>query len=137
MRPGAAWLGARMLAWRLALPLLKRALPLAALARLAWPRWRSRRRRRDREALVAGIVARLYASERGDDNCLERSVMAYRFLAKAGAEPRLTCGIRRADGEVVGHAWIVVDGRPLAAEDEHVDEYTLVAAFGPRGARLR
>jgi hypothetical protein len=136
MRLGAAWLGARMLAWRLALPVLKRVLPLAALARLAWPRRRSRRRRPEREALVAGIVARLYGSERGDDNCLERSLVAYRFLAQAGAGPRLTCGIRRADGEVVGHAWIVLDGRPLAAADERVEEYTQVAAFGAGGARL-
>jgi Transglutaminase-like superfamily len=135
MRLGAAWLGARMLAWRLALPVLKRVLPLAALARLAWPRRRSRRRP-EREALVAGIVARLYGSERGDDNCLERSLVAYRFLAQAGAGPRLTCGIRRADGEVVGHAWIVLDGRPLAAADERVEEYTQVAAFGAGGARL-
>jgi hypothetical protein len=136
MRRGTAWLGARMLAWRLALPALKRVLPLAALARLAWPRRRRRHRRPDREALVAGIVARLYCSERGDDNCLERSVVAYRFLAQAGAEPRLTCGIRRTDGEVVGHAWIVLDGRPLAAADEGVEQYTLVAAFGAGGTRL-
>jgi transglutaminase superfamily protein len=136
MSPGAAWLGARMLAWRIALPLLKRALPLAALARLAWPRRRSRRRRPDREALVAGVVSRLYGTARRDDNCLERSVLAYRFLAQAGAEPRLTCGIRRANGDVVGHAWIVLDGRPLASADEGIEDYTLVTAFGAGGARL-
>lgn len=136
MRLGAAGLAARMLAWRLALPALKRALPLAALARLAWPRRGRRLRVPAREALVLGIAARLYGTGRRDDNCLERSVLAYRFLAEAGAEPQLACGIRRVNGEVVGHAWIVLDGRPLAAADEAVEGYTLVAAFGVGGAPL-
>jgi Transglutaminase-like superfamily len=138
-RPHVVWLAARMLAWRLALPGLRRALPVATLARLAWPRRRSRTRRPEREALVARVVTRLYraSSSRADDNCLERCVLAYRFLAQAGAEPRLACGVRRADGELVGHAWIVVDGRPLAHPDEGIDAFTLVAAFGRDGAPVQ
>ena len=64
-------------------------------------------------------------------------MLAYRFLALAGAKPQLTCGVRREEGELVGHAWIVVDGRPLADPRERVDEFTPIASFGARGARLQ
>jgi Transglutaminase-like superfamily len=138
-RPAVAWLAVRMLAWRLALPVLKRALPLAALARLAWPRRRSPSRRPDREELVTRIATRLYGggAAEADDNCLERCLLAYRFLAQAGAEPRLACGVRKADGEIVGHAWIVLDGRPFAHAGERIEEFTAITAFGQGGARVQ
>jgi hypothetical protein len=135
-RPAGAWLGVRMLAWRLALPVMMRALPLASLARLAWPRRRSRARRRDREEQVTRIATRLYGrvAAGGEDHCLERCLLAYRFLAQAGAEPLLACGLRRADTGMIGHAWIVLDGRPFAHADEEIDGFTLVTAFGHGGA---
>jgi hypothetical protein len=138
-RPDIAWLGARMLAWRLALPVLRRALPLPGLARLAWPRRRSAFRRPEREDLVTRIATRLYGGGAvgADDNCLERCLLAYRFLAQAGAEPRLACGVRKAGGEIVGHAWIVLDGRPFAHATERIEEFTLVTAFGDGGARVQ
>jgi hypothetical protein len=137
-RPDAAWLGARMLGWRVVLPVLRRALPLRSLVSLVWPSRRSRRRRRDREALVAATVSQLYGTTlgRADDNCLERCLLAYRFLAQVGAEPELECGVRRVGGELRGHAWIVVDGRPLAHADEGIQTFTPIATFGHRGALI-
>ena len=125
-----------MLGWRLVLPLLRRALPLRSLVRLLWPRRRSSPRRPDREALVAATLFQLYRGEhdRADDNCLERCLLAYRFLAQAGAEPQLECGVRRDGAELIGHAWIVVDGCPLADSDEDIAAFTPIATFGPQGA---
>lgn len=127
-----------MLAWRLALPMLRRALPLRSLTRLLWPRRRSGNRRPDRVALVAALVARLYGTggRRDEDNCLERCLLAYRFLAQAGAEPQLECGVRMVGGQLRGHAWIVMDGRPLAHVDESIESYTPMVTFGPQGALM-
>src|SRR5262249_36016492 len=90
--PRDAWLLARMLAWRPALPLLKGRLALPKLAQLMWqaPAAPARAGRADR---VADFVPRLYRL-RGDGICLERSLLAYRFLSEAGADPRLVVGVR-------------------------------------------
>jgi hypothetical protein len=49
----------------------------------------------------------------GQDNCLERSLVAYRFLGRAGASPQLVIGVARDERGVRGHAWVTVDGRPI------------------------
>lgn len=87
---------------------------------------------------MTATVSHLYRTglDRADDNCLERCLLAYRFLAQAGAEPQLECGVRRVGGELRGHAWIVVDGRALAHTDEDIETFTPIATFGHRGALI-
>ncbi len=133
--PGDGWLLARMLAWRTVLPLLKRRVPLATLAKVMWrdPRAGIRPTRADR---IAGLTRRLYWGYRAgeDDICLERSLLTYRFLSSAGADPQLVIGIRGPGDSVVGHAWVVVDGEPLFEPAASVREYASFFAFGRRGA---
>jgi hypothetical protein len=132
--PGDGWLLARMLAWRTVLPLLKRRVPLATLARVMWqkPRASSQPGRSDR---IPGLVQRLYREFRPgrDDICLERSLLTYRFLSRAGADPRLVIGIRGLGGSVIGHAWVVVDGEPLFEPAASLGEYTSFFSFGRDG----
>jgi Transglutaminase-like superfamily len=132
--PGDGWLLARMLAWRTVLPLLKRRVPLATLARVMWqkPRARSQPGRFDR---IPDLVQRLYRGFRPgqDDICLERSLLTYRFLSRAGADPRLVIGMREAGGSVIGHAWVVVDGEPLFEPATSLGEYASFFSFGRDG----
>lgn len=131
--PGDAWLALRMAVWRIALPILKWTLPLPRLARLLWS-GRERQRDATREEKIATLAEAL-SGRRGDqrfDNCLERSLVAYRYLSLAGAEPELVVGVSR-DAPLRGHAWVRLDGDVLR---DNVDEFEEVTAFGAEGALI-
>ena len=139
--PADAWLAARMAAWALVLPLLKRAIPLPRLVQMmvappppaaggGVPRDLARERR------VVALSRLLYAPlVRADIGCLQRSLLAYRFLGAAGARPSLLVGVRREAGEVHGHAWVTVDGEPAGEPAEWVGLFSPVLVFGSEGAR--
>jgi hypothetical protein len=132
--PRDAWLLSRMLAWRSVLPLLKRRVPLARLAKLIARKpgagiWA------DPADRVPDYVARLYRpSVEGDQGvCLERSLLTYRFLSGAGADPHLVVGVLSGNGQVVGHAWVVVDGAPLFESKATLGGYASLLSFGRDG----
>jgi hypothetical protein len=132
--PAGVWLLARMLAWRLVLPLLKRALPLPQLVRLAAT---PRRRHRFAPAQVVAASHRLFGTRTpASSDCLERSVLTYRFLAEVGAQPQLVCGMQRSGGHVIGHAWVVVGDAPVDEPPDAVARYATVLAFDASGSRL-
>jgi hypothetical protein len=87
---------------------------------------------------VATLVRRLYASNLVplDNNCLERSLLTYRLLARLNARPELVTGIRRQGGAIAGHAWVMVDGDPIVEPPETLDDFSQVMTFGLDGARL-
>jgi hypothetical protein len=132
--PGDGWLLARMLAWRAVLPLLKRRVPLPTLARVMWrkPRARIRPNNADR---IPDLVQRLYRDSReGQEGiCIERSLLTYRYLSAAGADPQLVIGIRGRSSSIVGHAWVVVDGKPLFEPAASLAEYASFFSFGRDG----
>jgi hypothetical protein len=132
--PGDGWLLARMLAWRAVLPLLKRRVSLPTLARLMWrkPRARIRANHADR---IPDLVRRVYRDSRDGhtDICIERSLLTYRFLSAAGANPQLVIGIRGRGSSMIGHAWVVVDGEPLFEPAASLVEYATFFSFGRDG----
>ena len=85
-----------------------------------------------REERTIRVVARLSRTSGG--NCLERSLVLYRYLARASADPRLVVGMARPD-EYLGHVWLTVDGRPLLETHETLGPYTEVVRFGRGGAQ--
>ena len=139
--PADAALYARMFAWRLFLPGLKYMLPLPRLARLMSARTRRGGRRLERERRVVTLTASLYEPNgalAADDDCLERSLLAYRYLAREGADPRLVIGMREASGQGErGHVWVTVDGRPVTDSREVVDSFVPVVSFDAGGRRRR
>lgn len=134
--PRDAWLALRMLAWSLVLPLLKYVVPLPLLARLMWSR-RGGEPQPWREERVAALAARI-ARRRplpNRDNCLERSLLIYRFLSRLNAEPRLIAGVRRGDAGVIGHVWVTVGGEPVGESLAALEQYAPIAVFGAAGVR--
>lgn len=128
------WLVARMLTWSLTLPVLKRTVPLPRLARLmsasrAGPRDMTGERR---VIVWARRVDRL-RPRRFRNNCLDRSMLAYRFLGKTGSDPRLVVGFESGADGIAGHAWVVVDETPLYG-DEGGSRFSEIIAFGRDGA---
>lgn len=73
--------------------------------------------------------------------CLVRGMTLYRFLREAGFEVSLCFGMGRPpeegpDGDLTGHCWIELDGRPLAEKRDPRAIYTETFRISP-GARRR
>jgi hypothetical protein len=131
-RPADAWLLCRMATWAAALPVLKHLLRLETLARLMWT---------DRESKSRPQAAKIVALSRllappaavSGGACYERSLLAYRFLAQRGADPKLVVAVKSDGGAVSGHAWITVDGRPVG-ESGGIEDFVPIVVYG-RGGR--
>lgn len=132
--PSDAWLAARILAAALIVRLAKYVVPLPRLVAAMTPPPQADgsrdRRRESRIALFAGWSARV-VRPRDAGNCLERSVVLYRELARAHARPRLCIGFRREDSTILGHAWVLVDGAPVADSAHVCDRYEVAMVFDP------
>ena len=127
----------RILGWACVMPILKRAIPLQTLVRLV-RRTGGRHRdgvREDQIVTFARWACRITRWSSGG-NCLERGLIAYRFLGAINAQPTLVVGIGRGEGAMRGHAWVVIDGRPVGEHPATLGEYTPVLTFGPDGSRL-
>ena len=122
--------------WRLLLPFLKAVIPLPTLVRLVSPRSAARSRTdRTHPSRLESIgwllkAGRLVLS----GNCLERSLVMYRFLTEAGARPNLVMGISTSATQVTGHTWVELDGRPV--HDSTTEGFSPILTFGPNG-RMR
>lgn len=119
----------RMVAWSLALPVLKHVIPIRRLVCMMWSPGTGARSP-DRVQAVISLSARV---TRARPNCLERSLLAYRFLSRTGADPRLVLGIGRLDGTLSGHAWVTLDGVPVHEAPEAISGFTPLVEFGPDG----
>lgn len=124
----------RLMAAYCALTLAKRVVPLPRLAQLAWCPPRGGARDARAEARAVGLVLKASRWSGGTQhNCLPRSLLIYRSLSRAGANPRLVVGLRREQNRVRGHAWVVVDHRVHAETGDESGGYTPVIAFGEGG----
>jgi hypothetical protein len=135
--PADAWLALRMVGWRLVLPLLKGRLSLTRLVGLMWRGERARPVTAAREVRVAEIARIVYRSEhvsrRG--NCLERSLVLYRYLSAAGADPQLVVGMRGSEAPIRGHAWVTVRGEPVEEPPQSLEGLARVVSFHGDGSQ--
>ena len=137
--PADAWLLARVVGWSLVLPFAKRLLPLPRLVRLMRSRPRPAERDPGREATITSLVDWVFKTRPAGspDNCLERSLVAYRYLSRAGLGPTLVIGIAKASSATHGHVWVTVDGRPVHDSPALLATFEPVAAFGSDGTLTR
>jgi Transglutaminase-like superfamily len=131
-RAGNLLLALRMLAWRLILRPLKVFVPLSRLVPLVC-RPRTRARRPAREARILSFADRLCRGRLASGTCLERSLLAYRFLSEAGADPRLVIAVRRENDSFRWHAWVTRDGQPILERAESLKAYIPVVVFDDQG----
>ena len=71
-----------------------------------------------------------------DRDCLHRSLLLYRVLSRAGADPRLVIGFQRMNGRILGHAWVIVDGHAVIEPEVDLLRFSPVLGFGLKGAPL-
>jgi Transglutaminase-like superfamily len=125
--PSDALLLARIVGWSLVLPIAKRTLPFPRLVSLMRPRGRAAQRDPDHEAVITSLVAWVFKTRPpgARDNCLERGLVAYRYLSRAGASPDLVVGVLKGEEGIRGHVWVTVDGRAVH------DSPATLASFEP------
>jgi hypothetical protein len=130
--PAAGWLVIRMLAWRAALPVMERVVPLPTLVRLMG----CHRRVRDRNGQAQRIVElaeRVFHVPSSGQNCLARSLVIYRFLSKTSVEPQLVIAFQKGAAPVLGHAWVTVNAIPIHDSPQALDEFEPLVVFSPAG----
>lgn len=80
------------------------------------------------------LSERLCRGRLRDATCLERSLLAYRFLAEAGAGPTLTVAVRPNDKSLEWHAWVTRDGQPVHETRASLSGYLPVVVFDSQGS---
>jgi hypothetical protein len=124
-----------MLAWRATLPVLKYVMPLPRLVGvMQHPSQARGARRLDREEQIAMLAERVFQVGRSSEDCLEHSLVLYRYLGGTGANPRLVIAIRK-NGLAPGHAWVTVDGVPVHDSPLLLDDFVSVVSFDSGGHR--
>ena len=122
----------RMGAWSLILPVLKHVVPLQRLVRLM-SRPTNGARSPETERKIVTWARRAYRLRRSG-TCLERSLLVYRYLTEASAHPRLVVGMQRGQRDLLGHAWVLVDGAPLYESNATLEPFLPIVEFAPDGS---
>jgi hypothetical protein len=99
----------------------------------------NRRAERDRlrEQRIVALSRLVYTPlVRADIGCLQRSLLAYRYLSAAGARPSLIVGVNKREGLVSAHAWVELDGEPGGEPRAFVSQFIPTLTFGADGSPL-
>lgn len=137
--PRDVGLAARMMVWALVLPVLKHVVPVRSIAGVmrCAPRISPRDPALEERIVTFARWAARLVRWRDGGNCLERGLIAYRYLGAAGAQPTLVVGLSpKEGGGILGHAWVLVDGRPAGESASALSIYTPVFAFAADGTLI-
>jgi len=131
-RPGDVVLFARMVGWAAALPVLKRRMSLPRLVETARPVSRTSAR----PETVVALARWVYRIPGFRDNCLEKSLLTYRYLPAGPNAYRLVLGVRRSKAEgPPGHAWLTIDGEPVHDSPATLADLVPIVVFDGEGHR--
>jgi Transglutaminase-like superfamily len=133
--PSDALLALRLFGWRVALAPLKRTVPVPKLVRLMASSPGHPPRDTDR---IVELVDWIYAPRRDVDlgNCLDRSLVLYRFLSRDEPGRRLVLGIRQESGALEGHAWVTAGDRAIGVTSGSGGDFVPLATFDAEGRRV-
>jgi Transglutaminase-like superfamily len=123
----------RLLPTYVLLGLLKHLVSLKWLARRTWCCPAGPRDREDEQRLTACVLRLSQMAGLPDRDCLQRSLLLYRVLSRAGAEPKLVVGFERNNNRILGHAWIIVDGHTVIEPEIDLLRFSPAFSFGSRG----
>jgi hypothetical protein len=132
--PSELWLAVRMLFWAALLPVLKRIMPLPRLVALMTPGHRRAPDER-RSAVVVTLARWAYKTGALRDNCLERSLITYRYLPSGDDDSRLVLGVRKGDDGPPGHAWLTLRGEAVHDTEATLENLVPIVAFDLDGRR--
>ena len=121
----------RLIVWLNLLGIAKRLLPLRTLIRwAAGPR--VAKDRRDIPTIAGRVLRAGRFAGMPDRDCLQRSLVLFRELSRAGVPAELFVGFRQTT-TLEGHAWIAVEGRLVADEQSAIDTFVPALRVSCRG----
>jgi len=118
----------------MALPVLKRRRPLTRLVEASAER-RSPANSSPSIETVITVARWIYRLPAFRDNCLERSLLTYRYLPESASRYQLVLGVRRGDEGPPGHAWLTVDDVPVHDSPQSLAHLVPILAFDAAGRR--
>lgn len=62
-------------------------------------------------------------------NCFPRSLSLYRLARRAGYPVTFHCGVRKVEGGLDGHAWLLCDDRAFHESDEHWRAFAVTFSY--------
>lgn len=65
----------------------------------------------------------------GNRPCLRRSLVIFRWRVQHGLPVKLLVGVDRRQGELMGHAWLEIDGAPFREDALRLKEYVVMLEF--------
>ena len=131
LAPRERWLVVRLGSWLVVLPALIRALSLDRLARVMEASRRSGRGDGIDPDRIVDLTRTVVAQHptRAHRACLPRSLLLYRYLGRAGVDVRLRIGVSMEGGDLAGHSWVEVDGRPVGEPADPATAFRTVLAY--------
>jgi hypothetical protein len=132
---GEAWLLARILLFALVLPTVLRRHDLASVAAHLEPRRPRALLSADAIQTIVRYADAVCASRLIRGECLVRGLTRYYFLRRAGVSLALVFGMGNVDGRLVGHCWLVRDGRPFFEPIDPEPRYEPILTFSQGKAR--
>jgi hypothetical protein len=111
----------------------ERNVPLAVLALACWRTCRTPAEASEQERVVGCVVRLTQLLGTTERHCIARSLLLYRELSRLGASPCLCVGFRRRHASVEGHAWVELDGIPVAERDTGEARFEPTCRFGRGG----
>lgn len=67
---------------------------------------------------------------KGEQRCLQRSLVLHWLLARRGRAPVLEVGVALRDGQLLSHAWVVVGGQPLGDTPATLTQFRTILRIG-------
>jgi hypothetical protein len=58
--------------------------------------------------------------------CLRRSLVLWYLLRQEGIESDLRFGVRKEVGDIIGHAWVEIDGSVINDNQEYIKQFTVM-----------
>lgn len=62
-------------------------------------------------------------------NCFPRSLSLYRIARRAGYPVSFCCGVRKEQGTLDGHAWLMLEGRPFHETGQYWKLFTVTFSY--------
>ena len=73
---------------------------------------------------LSAIVEAAARRRLGNATCLRRSLVLWYLLRKEGIESELRFGVRKVSDEIIGHAWVEIDGSVINDDVRYIKQFT-------------
>jgi len=116
--PAGLWLFIRVGVWIALVTLLLRLVSMPRMMRMLAPRKISAKKWP--RSKIVNFASFWLGRERAfyQRSCLKRSLVLFRYLNMQSDPAQFIIGVRKEKGELRGHSWIMIEGKPLFDDED-------------------